>query len=392
VDRVKRELADHGLIPEEWGGDVSMVEVSAKQRIGIESLLEMILLQAEMAELQANPSKPARGHVVEAKLDKGRGPVATILVQEGTLKAGDVYVCGTHSGRVRNMFDHLGQPIEEAGPSTPVEVLGFPGVPDAGDDFVVLSDEKQAKQVAENRQIKRREKELTHSTKVTLEKLYEQIQQGAIKEVNVVLKVDVQGSLEAISDSLAKLATQDVKVQLIHAGTGAITESDIMLATASNAIVIGFNVRADGKVADLAEQENVDVRYYDVIYQIMSDMKDAMVGMLEPTYRESVLGRAEVRQTFHVPKIGMIAGCYVLDGAMLRNARVRVLRDQVVVYDGKLGSLKRFKDDAKEVKAGFECGIGVENFNDIKVGDILEDYELKEVAPTLEPVEPGPSE
>ena len=392
VDRVKRELADHGLIPEEWGGDVSMVEVSAKQRIGIESLLEMILLQAEMAELQANPSKPARGHVVEAKLDKGRGPVATILVQEGTLKAGDVYVCGTHSGRVRNMFDHLGQPIEEAGPSTPVEVLGFPGVPDAGDDFVVLSDEKQAKQVAENRQIKRREKELTHSTKVTLEKLYEQIQQGAIKEVNVVLKVDVQGSLEAISDSLAKLATQDVKVQLIHAGTGAITESDIMLATASNAIVIGFNVRADGKVADLAEQEKVDVRYYDVIYQIMSDMKDAMVGMLEPTYRESVLGRAEVRQTFHVPKIGMIAGCYVLDGAMLRNARVRVLRDQVVVYDGKLGSLKRFKDDAKEVKAGFECGIGVENFNDIKVGDILEDYELKEVAPTLEPVEPGPSE
>ena len=383
-DRVKRELADHGLIAGEWGGDATMVEISAKKRVGIDELLEMVLLQAEIMELRANPNKPARGWVIEAKLDKGRGPVATILIQEGTLRAGDIYVCGVHSGRVRNMFNDRGQRIESAGPSMPIEVIGLSGVPNAGDDFIVLTDEKQAKLVAENRLLKLRERELTRSTKVTLESLYDQIKVGEIKELNVILKTDVHGSLEAITDSLLKLSTAEVKVNLIHSATGAITETDIMLASASNAIVIGFNVRADAKVTEIAEQEKVDVRYYDVIYQILSDIRDAMVGMLEPVYQENVIGRAEVRQTFHVPKIGTIAGCFVLDGRVERNAKVRVLREQVVVYDGKISSLKRFKEDAKEVKAGFECGIGIENFNDVKVSDILEAYEMQEVKPVLE--------
>ena len=384
VDRVKRELADQGLIPEEWGGQVTMVEISAKKRTGIDELLEMVLLQAELMELRANPNKAARGWVIEAKLDKGRGPVATILIQEGTLRAGDVYVCGVHSGRVRNMFNDRGQRLDEAGPSIPVEVIGLSGVPSAGDDFITLADEKQAKMVAEHRLLKQREKELTRTTKVTLESLYEQIQVGEIKELNVILKTDVHGSLEAISESLRRLSTPEVKVNLIHTATGAITETDIMLASASNAIVIGFNVRADAKIMEIADQESVDVRFYDVIYQIMSDIRDAMVGMLEPVYKENVIGRAEVRQTFHVPKVGMIAGSYVLDGRVERGAKARVLRDQVVIYDGKVGSLKRFKEDAKEVKAGFECGIGIENFNDVKVGDVLEIYELQEVKPVLE--------
>ncbi len=385
IDRVKRELADQGLIPEEWGGDTTMVEISAKQRMGIEDLLEMVLLQAELMELKANPNKLARGTVIEAKLDRGRGPVATILIQEGTLKAGDVYVCGVHSGRVRNMFNDRGQRLDDAGPSMPVEVLGLSGVPNAGDDFVVLADEKQAKLVAEHRLVKLRERELSKTTKITLESLFEQIQVGEVKELNVIVKTDVQGSLEAIGDSLTKLSTQEVKVNLIHNATGAITETDVMLASASNAIVIGFNVRADAKVQELADQEHVDLRYYDVIYQLLNDIKDAMVGMLEPVYQENVLGRAEVRQTFHVPKVGTIAGCYILDGRVERGSRVRVLREQVVIYDGKVGSLRRFKDDVKEVKAGFECGIGIENFNDLKMNDILEAYELQEMKPTLEP-------
>ncbi len=384
VEKTKRQLAEQGLIPSEWGGDTTMVEISAKKQIGIDELLEMVLLQAELLELKANPNKPARGRVIESKLDKGRGPVATILIQEGTLKAGDIYVCGVNSGRVRNMFNDRGKRLMSAGPSMPVEVLGFSGVPNAGDQFIVLTDEKQAKLVAEHRSLKLREKELTRTSKVTLESLFDQIREGEIKELNVILKTDVHGSQEAISDSLLKLSTPEVKVNIIHNATGAITETDIMLAAASNAIVIGFNVRGDSKVLELAEQENVDVRYYDIIYQLLSDIRDAMVGMLEPVFQENVLGRAEVRQTFQVPKIGMIAGSYVLDGKVERGAKVRVLRDQVVVYDGKIGSLRRFKEDAKEVKAGFECGIGIENFNDIKVNDILEVYELKEVKPTLE--------
>ncbi|MHC1730233.1 MAG: translation initiation factor IF-2 [Syntrophobacteraceae bacterium] len=385
VERVKRELTEHGLIPEEWGGSTTMVEISAKKRLAIDELLEMVLLQAELLELKANPAKEARGRVIEAKLDKGRGPVASVLVQEGTLKAGDAYVCGIYAGRVRNMFDDRGHKIESAGPAIPVEVLGFSGVPNAGDDFVVLADEKQARAVAEHRLLKLREKELSRTSKVTLENLFDQIQEGEVRELKLVLKTDVHGSLEAISDSLLKLSISEVKVNLLHSGTGAITETDVMLASASNAIVIGFNVRADTKVQELAEQENVDLRYYDVIYQLLDDIRAAIVGMLKPVYKENVMGRAEVRQTFHVPKLGMIAGCSVLDGRIERNAKARVLREQVTVYDGKISSLRRFKDDVKEVKAGFECGIGIENFNDIKVNDILEVYEMLEVKQVVEP-------
>lgn len=384
VDRVKRELAEQGLIPEEWGGDTAMMGISAKQRSGIDELLELVLLQAEIMELKASPNKPARGRVIEAKLDKGRGPVATILIQEGTLRASDVYVCGVYSGRVRNIFGDVGQKLQVAGPSMPVEVLGLSGVPNAGDDFIVITDDKQAKMVAEHRLVKLREKELSRTTKVSLENLYDQIKEGEIKELPIILKTDVHGSQEAISDSLLKLSTSEVKINLIHNATGAITETDVMLASASKAIIIGFNVRADAKVQELAEQERVDLRYYDVIYQLLNDIKDAMVGMLEPVYQENVLGRAEVRQTFHVPKVGTIAGCYVLDGRVERGARARVLRDQVVLYDGKIGSLRRIKDDVKEVKAGFECGIAIENFNDIKINDLLEVYELKEIKPVLE--------
>ncbi len=384
VDRVKRELAEHGVIAEEWGGNVTMVEISAKKRTGINELLEMVLLQAELLELKANRNKPARGRVIEAKLDKGRGPVATILIQEGTLKTGDFYLCGVNSGRVRNMFNDRGQRLDEAGPSMPIEVLGLSGVPNAGDDFIALVDEKQAKMIAEHRLVKLREKELTRTGKVTLESLFDQIQEGEIKELKIVLKADVHGSLEAISDSLLKLSTSEVKINLIHAGTGAVTETDVILASASNAIVIGFNVRCESKVQEMADQEHVDLRFYDIIYQLLNEVKDAMVGMLEPVYKENVIGRAEVRQTFQVPKIGMIAGTAVLEGRVERNARARVLRDHVVVYDGKISSLRRFKDDAKEVKAGFECGIGIENFNDVKVNDILEVYELQEVKPVLE--------
>lgn len=385
VDRVKRELSDQGLVPEEWGGPTTMVEISAKKRVGIEELLEMVLLQAELLELKANPQKMARGRVIEAKLDKGRGPVATVLVQEGTLKAGDVYVCGIYSGRVRNMFDGRGKKIEAASPSIPVEVLGFSGVPNAGDDFIVLADEKQARSVAEHRLLKLREKELSRSSKVTLENLFNQIQEGEVRELKLIVKTDVHGSLEAIIDSLVKLSTSEVKVNIIHNGTGAITETDVMLASASNAIVIGFNVRSDTKVQQLAEQESVDIRYYDVIYQLLDDIKSAIVGLLKPIFKENVIGRAEVRQTFHVPKMGMIAGCTVLDGHVERNARARVLRDNVIVYDGKIGSLRRFKDDVKEVKAGFECGIGIENFNDVKEKDILEAYEIQEIKQVYEP-------
>jgi translation initiation factor IF-2 len=385
VERVKRELSDQGLVPEEWGGPTTMVEISAKKRVGIEELLEMVILQAELLELKANPKKMARGRVIEAKLDKGRGPVATVLVQEGTLKAGDVYVCGVYSGRVRNMFDGRGNKIEAAPPSIPIEVLGFPGVPNAGDDFIVLADEKQAKAVAEHRLVKLREKELSRSSKVTLENLFNQIQEGEVKELKLIVKTDVHGSLEAIMDSLVKLSTSEVKVNIIHSGTGAVTETDVMLASASNAIVIGFNVRSDTKVQELTDLESVDVRYYDVIYQLLDDIRSAIVGMLKPIYKENVIGRAEVRQTFHVPKIGMIAGCSVLDGRVERNARARVLRDNVIVYDGKIGSLRRFKDDVKEVKAGFECGIGIENFNDVKERDILEAYEIQEIKQVFEP-------
>ncbi|MEJ5301302.1 MAG: translation initiation factor IF-2 [Thermodesulforhabdaceae bacterium] len=383
-ERVKRELAEQGLIPEEWGGNTIMVEVSAKKKIGIEDLLEMVLLQAELMELKANPDKPARGRVIEAKLEKGRGPVATVLIQEGTLKLGDAFVCGVHYGKVRNIFNDLGQRIESAGPSMPVEVIGLSGVPQAGDDFAVVADEKQARTLAEYRLRKQREREISLTTKVTLEKLYEQIREGQLKELNLILKTDVQGSLEALAEAIRKLSHPEIKINIIHSATGAINETDIMLASASNAIVIGFNVRPDAKVEEIAQREKVDVRFYNVIYQLIDDIKAAMEGLLEPEYKEKVLGRAEVRQTFHISKVGTVAGCYVTSGVVQRGAKVRVLRDQVVVYDGRIISLKRFKEDAREVKAGFECGILIENFNDIKVGDILEVYTMEEVKPTID--------
>ncbi len=383
-DRVKRELSDQGLVPEEWGGDVIFVPVSAKKRIGLENLLEMILLQAEVMELKANPNKLGRGTIIEAKLDKGRGPVATVLVSSGTIKPGDVFVTGQHYGRIRMLLNDKGRKEKEATPSYPVEVIGLSGVPQAGDSFVVMEDEKKARQVAQSRMQKQREVELAQRKRITLDDLFSQIQKGEVKELNIIIKADVQGSVEAVSESLSKLSTEAVKLNVIHGSVGAITESDIMLASASNAIIIGFNIRPEPKASQLAESEGVDLRLYNIIYNAIEEVKQAMEGLLEPTLKEKVLGRAEVRQTFSVPKIGVIAGSYVLDGIITRgSAGVRVLRDNVVVYEGKLSSLKRFKEDVREVQTGYECGIGIENFNDIKVGDIIEAYDVEKLAAKL---------
>ena len=382
-ERVKRQLAEYGLAPEDWGGETIVAEVSAKTGQGVDHLLEMILLQAEVLELKANPKKPARGRVVEARLDKGRGPVATVLIQGGTLKTGDPFICGIHFGKVRALYNDWGQKVDQAPPSTPVEVHGFSGVPNAGEEFLVSEDERMAKQVSLHRLQKKREAELSKTSKVTLEKLYEQIQEGQVKELTLILKADVQGSLEAISEALNKLSTAAVKVVTLHSSTGAITETDIMLASASKAIIIGFNVRPNPKAQELAEQEQVDVRFYDIIYNLVSEVKDAMTGMLDPIHKVVVNGHAEVRLLFHVPKVGTVAGCGVTDGKIDRNSRARLLRDNVVVFDGRLSSLRRFKDDAREVLAGFECGLSLEGFNDIKVGDTIESYYLEEVKATL---------
>ena len=378
-ERVKQELTQHGLIPEDWGGDTVMVPVSAKTGEGVDELLEMIALQAELMELKANPDKPARGVVLEAKLDKKRGPVATLLVQSGTLKIGDPIVAGLYAGKVRAMFDDKGKPVKEAGPSIPVEVLGLEGVPLAGDKFYVVKDEKTARKIAEKRQELARESALEKEKRVSLEELFAQMQAGEIKELNIVLKADAQGSIEAIRKSLEELSNEEVKVNIIHAGVGPITENDVMLAAASNAIVIGFNVRPDSAARKAAEREKVDVRTYRVIYDIIDEVKKAMQGLLAPEEKEVYLGSAEVRATFKVPKVGTVAGCYVKDGVIRRNANVRLVRDGVVIYDGKIASLKRFKDDVREVQAGYECGVGLENFNDIKVGDVIECYTIEEV-------------
>jgi len=383
-DRVMRELSEIGLSSEAWGGDTIFANISAKKHIGIDELLELLLLQAEVLELKANPDKPAMGRIVEARLDKGRGPVATVLIQQGTLKLGDAFVCGTHNGKVRNMFNDVGRKIKSATPSIPVEVQGFDSVPEAGDEFVVVEDEKVARRIAADRQIKLREKELAKQTKVTLESFLAAKQDAAAKTLNLLLKADVQGSLEAISDALNKLSTDEVKIQVVHSGAGAISESDILLATASEAIIIGFNVKPTAKVKEIAERENVDIRFYDIIYKLVAEVKDAMTGMLEPVFTESYLGQAEVLQTFSIPKVGTIAGCRVSDGLMRRNAQVRLLRNGVVVYTGRVSSLKRLKDDAKEVAKGYECGIGLENFNDVKVGDIIESFEQIETQATLD--------
>jgi translation initiation factor IF-2 len=383
-DRVKRELAEKGLSPEEWGGDTIFVHVSAKENTGIDQLLEMILLQAELLELKANPDKLARGHVVESKIDSGRGAVATVLVREGTLKAGDPVVCGVHYGRIRAMLNDRGQQVEAAGPSIPVEILGLSGVPDAGDEMVALEDEKTAKQISEHRMTKQRTKDLASSNRLSLDLLYEQLQAGSVKELNLILKADVHGSIEALSDSLTKLTNDEVKVNVVHSATGTITESDIPLAAVSNAIIIGFNVRPSVKVQALANEEGIDIRFYTVIYDVIKDVKDAMVGMMASTYKEHTQGTAEVREVFHIPKIGAVAGCYVTDGKLTRGSNLRLVRDGTVVYEGKNSSLRRFKDDVKEVQSGYECGVGIENFNDIKSGDVIEFYYLEEIKPEIE--------
>ncbi len=384
-DRVKRELAERGLNPEEWGGDITMVEVSATQKTGLDELLELILLQAELMELKANPDKKSRGRVVEARLDRGKGPLATVLVQEGTLRVGDPFVCGTFYGRVRAMLDDHGRKVAEVLPSMPVEVHGISGVPQAGDELVVVNDEKQAKQVAAHRQLKSREAELSRATKVTLDNLFERIKEGETKELRIVLKADVQGSLEAITDSLNNLSTEEIKVNIIHSAAGAVTETDVMLASASDAITIGFSVRASQKAQELADAEKVDLRFYDVIYQLVAEVKDAMEGMLDPIYKEHFMGRAEVLKTFHASRVGTVAGSMVNEGRVERGAKIRVLRDNVVINDSKIASLRRYKDEAKEVKAGQDCGIIIENFNDVKIGDILETYTIEEIRAVLEP-------
>lgn len=382
-DRVKQALTEYGLVPEEWGGDTIFVEVSAKKGIGIKDLLEYILLQAEVLELKANPNKPAKGVIIESKLERGRGPVATVLVQEGTLMVGDVCVAGVHSGRVRGLINEKGERVKEAGPSIPVEVLGLSGVPEAGDSFNVVKDEAVAKKIVELRLAKQKEKELAKTSKVSLKDLYEKIERGDIKELNVIVKGDVQGSVEAVVEALKKLSTDRVKVQVIHSGIGGVSENDVMLASASNAIIIGFNVRAEVKARNLAEREGVDLRFYSIIYDLVDDVKKAMEGLLEPTYKEEFLGMAEVRQVFNIPKVGVVAGCYVTKGKITRNSNVRIIRDNIVVYDGKVASLKRFKEDVREVASGYECGVAIENYRDIKVGDVIEAYTLEKVATKL---------
>jgi translation initiation factor IF-2 len=383
-EQVKRQLAENDLSPEEWGGDTVFVNVSAKQGKGIEELLEMILLQAEVLELKANPEKLAVGHVIEAKLDPGRGSVATVLVEEGTLRPGDAVICGHCYGKVRAMTDDRGTRLDSAGPSMPVEIQGLSGVPMAGDDLMAIDDEKVAKQVSSHRAQKRRVSELAQSSKLTLEKYYEQIQGVLVKELNLIIRGDVQGSVEALTEAVQKIESTEVLVKVVHSATGAIAESDIMLATVSKAIVIGFNVRPNAKVRDLATEQDVDIRFYDVIYNVVSDIKMAMAGLMEPTYKEHPVGSAEVRETYTIPKVGTIAGCYVTEGKIERGRTMRLIREGVVVYDGKIGSLRRFKDDAKEVQSGYECGIGIENFNDVKVNDVIECYETEEIKPVVE--------
>jgi translation initiation factor IF-2 len=382
-DRVKGELAEYDLAPEEWGGQTIYCETSATEGTGIDELMDQILLQAEMLELKADPARKAKGWVVEAQLHKGRGAVATILIQQGTVKIGDAFVVGEHYGRVRAMHNDKGEDLDTAGPSMPIEIHGLSGVPRAGDEFIVVPDEKMARTISSQRQIKHREKELATTTKISLDNLFEHLEEGEIKELRVVLRADVQGTLEAFSTAIEKLSTPEVKVKIIHSGTGAVIESDVLLAAASQALIFGFNVRPTPKSKELAKNENVDIRYYDVIYHALDDIRLAMTGLLEPTFEEDLIGTAEVRDTFSHPKAGTIAGCYVTDGRIDRKAQVRLVRDGAVIYTGKISSLRRFKDDVKEVKTGFECGISVENFNDIKIGDLIEAFFMKEVAGVL---------
>lgn len=380
-DKVKQELTEYGLVPEEWGGDTIFVNVSAKQKLGLEGLLEMILLVAEVNEYKANPDKRARGLVIEAELDKSRGPVARVLVQHGTLKVGDAFVAGNAFGRIRTMVNEKGRRLKEAGPSTPIEITGLHDVPQAGDPFMVFEDERKARSIADKRTITQRQSDLGSNTRVTLDDLFQHIKDGEIKDLNVIIKADVQGSVEALKGSLEKIEVEGVRVKIIHSGAGAITESDIILAAASNAIVIGFNVRPDPQTKATAEQENVDIRLHRVIYSAIEEIEQAMKGMLDPVFKENVIGHAEVRNTFKISKVGTIAGCMVTSGKIIRSAEVRLVRDGIVVFEGKIDSLKRYKDDAKEVAQGYECGITLDNYNDLKEGDIIEAFVMETVQP-----------
>lgn len=379
IDRVKQELTEHGLVSEDWGGDTICVPVSAKTGENLESLLEMVLLTSEMQELKADANRKAKGTVIEAKLDKGRGAVASLLIQNGTLNVGDSILVGTTYGRIRAMFDDMGKKIKSAGPSIPVEILGLSEVPSAGDRFIVCKDEKTARNMADLRKQKIKADSHQASNRVSLEDLYSQIQEGKVKELAIVVKADVQGSVEAIRQSLEKLSTDDVKVRVIHGAVGAITETDVTLAAASNALVIGFNVRPDGNAMVQSEKENIEIKTYRIIYDAIEDVKTAMIGMLDPEYKEVVNGKAEVRMTYKISNVGTIAGCYVIDGKIVRNSEVRVIRDGIVIFESTLASLKRFKDDAKEVAKGYECGLSVEKFNDLKEGDVIESFAMEAI-------------
>ena len=378
-DRVKKQLADRGLMPEDWGGTTVFVDVSAKKHTNLNLLMEMICLVADLQDLKANPERPATGTVVEAKVDRGRGIVATVLVQNGTLRVGDNFIVGNVFGKVRAMFDDRGKPVEVAPPSTPVEVLGLEGLPQSG-DMLMVADREKARQIAEYREQRAREATLAKTSKLSLEGLAEQIKTAGTKELPIILKADVQGSAEVLADTLTKLSNDKVKIKILHTGVGAINENDVLLASASNAVIIGFNVRPERKAQELADMEKIDIRLHSIIYELQDQIKKAMSGLLEPVIRETYLGRAEVRETFRVPKAGTVAGCYVLDGLIKRDSDIRLVRDGVQVYKGKIGSLKRFKDDASEVRNGMECGINIANFNDIKKGDVIEAFVTERVA------------
>jgi translation initiation factor IF-2 len=378
-DRVKKQLADRGLMPEDWGGTTVFVDVSAKKRTNLNLLMEMICLVADLQDLKANPERPATGTVVEAKVDRGRGVVATVLVQNGTLRVGDSFIVGNVFGKVRAMFDDRSRAVEEAPPSTPVEVLGLEGLPQSG-DVLMVADREKARQIAEYREQRSREATLAKSSKLSLEGLAEQIKTAGVKELPIILKADVQGSAEVLADTLTKLSNEKVKIKILHTGVGAINENDVLLASASNAVIIGFNVRPERKAQELADQEKIDIRLHSIIYELQDQIKKAMLGLLDPVIKETYQGRAEVRETFRVPKAGTIAGCYVLDGIIKRDSDVRLVRDGVQVYKGRIGSLKRFKDDASEVRNGMECGINIANFNDVKKGDVIEAFVTERIA------------
>jgi translation initiation factor IF-2 len=382
-DKVRTDLLQHELVVEQMGGEVLNIEVSAKKRINLDKLEEAILLQSEILDLKANPNRACQGVVVEAKVEKGRGSVATVLVQKGTVKVGDIFVAGSEWGRVRALVDDRGGRVESAGPSYPVEVLGFQGTPSAGDDFIVVEDENRAREVSEYRQRKDREAQQVRSARGTMEQMFEKIQAGEARELPVVVKADVQGSVEALVGTLEKLGNDDVKIRVLHAAVGGINESDITLAKASDAVIIGFNVRANPQAREMARRDGIEIRYHSIIYAVADEMKQMLSGMLEPTYKETFIGYAQIREVFNITKVGKVAGCMVTEGIVKRGAKVRLLRDDVVVHEGSLGQLKRFKDDVREVREGYECGMSFENYNDIQSGDVIECYEMEEVATVL---------